>query len=132
RNSGLGGILGAIAGGTAGFFLGGPAGAALGASLAGGAGGAAGGAFGDDAQLKMKTIELNIGDNFESLKKEIRDNYARVVNTVIENESNKVLINALAEMRTVTRLLATELREVNERLETLKALSLQKIENKGI
>lgn len=132
RNSGWGGILGAIAGGTAGFFFGGPAGAALGASLAGGVGGAAGGAFGDDAKLKMKTIELNIGDNFESLKKEIRDNYGRVVNTVIENESNKVLINALAEMRTVTRLLATELREVNERLETLKALSLQKIENKGI
>jgi predicted GTPase len=132
RNSGFGGLFGTVAGGTVGFLLGGPAGAALGASLAGGVGGVAGGVFGSDAKLRTKTIELNVGDNLESLKKQLRDNYASVVKTVIEDESKKVLINALAEMRTVTRLLATELREVNERVETLKALSLQKIENKGI
>lgn len=132
RNSGWGRILGAIAGGTAGFFLGGPAGAALGASSAGEAGGAAGGAFGDDAKLKMKTIELNIGDNFESLKKEICDHYASVVKTVIENESNKVLSSVLAETMAVTQFISNELREVNEHIDNLKLLSLQKIENKDI
>lgn len=132
RNSGWGGLGGLVAGGVAGFMLGGPAGAALGASLAGGAGSMAGSAFGSDAKLKTKTIELNVGDNLESLKKEIRDNYARVVKTVIEDESKKVLTNALAEMRTMTRQLATELREVNERVEALKALSLQKIIKNGV
>ncbi|MGI2000883.1 dynamin family protein [Shewanella frigidimarina] len=132
RNSGWGGLGGLVAGGVAGFMLGGPAGAALGASLASGAGSMAGSAFGSDAKLKTKTIELNVGDNLESLKKQLRDNYANVVKTVIEDESKKVLINALAEMRTVTRLLATELREVNERVEALKALSLQKIIKNGV
>ncbi|MCU7997426.1 MULTISPECIES: dynamin family protein [Shewanella] len=132
RNSGWGGLGGLVAGGVAGFMLGGPAGAALGASLASGAGSMAGSAFGSDAKLKTKTIELNVGDNLESLKKEISDNYARVVKTVIEDESKKVLTNTLAEMRTVTRLVATELREVNERVEALKALSLQKIIKNGV
>lgn len=132
RNSGWGGLGGLVAGGVAGFMLGGPAGAALGASLASGAGSMAGSAFGSDAKLKTKTIELNVGDNLESLKKEIRDNYARVVKTVIEDESKKVLTNTLAEMRTVTLLVATELREVNERVEALKALSLQKIIKNGV
>lgn len=132
RNSGWGGLGGLVAGGVAGFMLGGPAGAALGASLAGGAGSMAGSAFGSDAKLKTKTIELNVGDNLESLKKEIRDNYARVVKTVIEDESKKVLTNALAEMRTMTLLVVTELREVNERVEALKALSLQKIIKNGV
>lgn len=132
RNSGWGGLGGLVAGGVAGFMLGGPAGAALGASLASGAGSMAGSAFGSDAKLKTKTIELNVGDNLESLKKEISDNYARVVKTVIEDESKKVLTNTLAEMRTVTLLVATELREVNERVEALKALSLQKIIKNGV
>lgn len=132
RNSGWGGLGGLVAGGVAGFMLGGPAGAALGASLASGAGSMAGSAFGSDAKLKTKTIELNVGDNLESLKKQVRDSYASVVKTVIEDESKKVLTNTLAEMRTVTLLVATELREVNERVEALKALSLQKIIKNGV
>lgn len=132
RNRGLGGLLGTVAGGGVGFFLGGPAGAALGSSLAGGIGGAAGGLFGSDATSKMKTIELNVGDNLESMKKQICDCYASVIKGVIEDESEKVLTNALSEMRTVTRQCATELRGINERVETLKVMSLQKMENKGI
>ncbi|MGI2024408.1 dynamin family protein [Shewanella glacialipiscicola] len=132
RNSGWGGLGGLVAGGVAGFMLGGPAGAALGASLASGAGSMVGSAFGSDAKLKTKTIELNVGDNLESLKKQVRDSYVSVVKTVIEDESKKVLTNTLAEMRTVTLLVATELREVNERVEALKALSLQKIIKNGV
>ncbi|SIR36462.1 Dynamin family protein [Shewanella morhuae] len=132
RNSGWGGLGGLVAGGVAGFMLGGPAGAFLGSSLAGGAGSMAGSAFGSDAKLKTKTIELNVGDNLESLKKQLRDSYASVVKTVIEDESKKVLTSTLAEMRTVTLLVATELREVNERVEAMKALSLQKIIKNGV
>lgn len=132
RNSGWGGLSGLVAGAIAGFFLGGPAGAVAGASLAGGAGSLAGNAFGSDAKLKTKTIELSVGDNLESLKKQVCDNYVSVVKTVIEDESRRVLICALDEMRTVTRLITTELREVNEKLEALKARTQQKIETKGI
>lgn len=125
RNSGWGGLSGTVVGGVVGFFIGGPPGAVLGSSLGGGVGGLAGSAIGDDAKLKTKDIEINVGDNLESLKKQVRDEYLRVIETVIKDESEKMLKDVLADMKNVTRQITNELSRVNEGVKNLKALSLQ-------
>ncbi|GIA25692.1 hypothetical protein VCSRO179_3396 [Vibrio cholerae] len=130
RGRGIGGMLGSVVGGVSGFLIGGPAGAFVGASAGGTLGGMAGGAYGEDAQIRLKTIELNVGDNLELLKKQVRDNYVTVVRDVIKHEYEKVLSNALVEMRSVTQLIKNELDVVNIKIEELQQLSLQKIENK--
>lgn len=127
RNSGWGGLSGAVVGGFVGFFIGGPPGAVAGSSVGGGLGGLAGSAIGDDAKLKTKDIEINVGDNLESLKKQARDEYMRIIETVIKDESKKMLKDVLADMRNVTSQITNELSRVNEGVKKLKELSLQNI-----
>lgn len=77
RNASVGTMLGA----SVGFILGG---AAAGAA----AGGAIGSASGDSASIRTRTVEVDIGDNFEEIKNRLKKHYQSALVSFISTHSN--------------------------------------------